>query len=132
MHKSNRKLTNAVYSKDTPPQIEDDEESPHSLWAKMEAKAAPIKCELKVEGKNLTMEIDTGAEVSIIAEDTFKALLPGLTLSHSGVVLRTYTHESIPVRGEAQVTVQHGVTTQQLRLIVVAGGGKSLLRRDWL
>ena len=78
---------------------------------------------VKIEGRNLTMEIDTGVEVSIIAEDTFKALLSCLTLSPSSVVLRTYTHESIPVRGEAQVTVQ---------LVVVAGGGQSLLGRDWL
>ena len=106
MHKTNRKLTNAVYSKDTPPQIEDDEESPIFTVGKNSSKAAPMKCQLKVEGRNLTMEIDTGAEVSIIAEDTFKALLPGLTLSPSSVVLRTYTHESIPARGEAQVTVQ--------------------------
>ena len=122
MHESNRKLTNTLYSKDSPPQIEDDEESPIFMVGRNSSKAAPMKCELKVESRNLTMEIDTGAEVSIIAEDTFKALLRDLTLSPSSVVLRTYTHESIAVRGEAQVTVQHGVTTQQLRLVVVAGG----------
>ena len=33
---------------------------------------------------------------------------------------------------EAQVTVQHGVSTQQLRLVVVTGRGQSLLGRDWL
>ena len=103
MHKSNRKPTNTVYSKASPPQIEDGEESPIFTVGRNSSKAAPIKCELKVEGRNLTMEIATGAEVSIIAEDTFKALLPGLTLSTSSVVLRTYTHESIPVMGEAQV-----------------------------
>ena len=57
------------------------------------------------------MEINTGAAVSIIVEDTFKALLPCLTLFLSSVVLRSYTYESIPVMGEAQVTVQHVVTT---------------------
>ena len=33
MHRSKRKLTNTVYSKDFTPQIEDDEESPNLQWA---------------------------------------------------------------------------------------------------
>ena len=93
-------------------------------------KSAPMKCELTVDGKQLTMEIDTGAEVSIVAEETYKHCFPELTLSPSRVVLRTYTNQEIPVVGEAKVRVQHGDNAQQLRLVVVTGSGPSLLGRD--
>ena len=61
--------------------------------------------------------------MSIIAEDSHEVLLHGLALPPSSVVLRSNTHESIPVLGEGQVTVQHGATTQWLRIVIVAGGG---------
>ena len=34
------------------------------------SKSTPMQCELKMQEKLLTMEIDTGAEVSLIAENT--------------------------------------------------------------
>ena len=55
------------------------------------SKSTQMQCELKVQGKLLTMEIDTGAEVSLIAENTKNDVLPEPTLSPSHVVLKTYT-----------------------------------------
>ena len=38
----------------------------------------------------------------------------------------------MPVIGEAVVRVQHGTTTQQLLLVVIAGAGPPRLERVWL
>jgi len=43
------------------------------------------------------MELDTGAEVSVIPEATYLLLFPDKQLMKSGVVLKTYTGESITV-----------------------------------
>ena len=33
----------------------------------------PIKCEVLIKGKSITMEVDTGAEISLISEDTHES-----------------------------------------------------------
>ena len=43
------------------------------------------------------MEADTGAEVSVISEQTLKLLLPHLSLCKTRVVLKTHTDETMPV-----------------------------------
>ena len=48
------------------------------------------------------------------------------------VTLRGYGGEQIPVVGSLNVTVQHGLQTEEFPLTVVAGDGPSLLGRDWL
>ena len=79
------------------------------------------------------MEIDTGAEVSIISEGTCQAIFPELQpVKSRNVLLKTYTNEVMAVVGELQVKVQYGEQTENLTLIVVSGRGSSLLDRDWL
>lgn len=95
-------------------------------------KSSPIKCEVEIEGTPLVMEVDTGADVSIISDHTRRSLFPTFKLSTTNMVLKTYTEETMPVLGELNVTVQYGTQTKQLRLVVVAGDGPSLLGRDWL
>ena len=69
----------------------------------------------------MNMETDAGAKVPNIAEDTLIALFPLSILSPSNIVLKIYIHEYIPLMGEAQFSVGHEVTSQRLRLVVVAG-----------
>lgn len=79
------------------------------------------------------MELDTGAAVSIISEDTKKSLFPDVPLQHSRITLRTYTGERIEVAGEIQVNVQYGQqAVERLPLVVVKGGGPPLFGRNWL
>ena len=53
-------------------------------------------------------------------------------LNPAKVILRSYSGESIKVLGEMEVTVQYQDQKKKLNLLVVTGGGKSLLGRDWL
>ena len=93
----------------------------------------PITTDLKINGKAVTMEVDTGAAVSLISHKHLKHLWPELSLSKTDVVLRTYTGELIPVVGEVLVNVQHGEREQKdMPLIVIREDGPCLLGRNWL
>ena len=76
-----------------------------------------MKVQLQINGTPLSMEIDTGAAVSIISEPTQRNLFPIATLQPARIKLRTYTGEPMPVLGE---------------MIVVEGNGPSLFGRNWL
>ena len=43
----------------------------------------PIKVKLEIQGKPVEMEVDTGAAVSIISEETYKRLFPNVNLKRS-------------------------------------------------
>ena len=92
----------------------------------------PITVDVLVNGKQLTMDLDTGASVSIISEAKGKELFPGTAIKKSRVTLKTYTDESIRVLGELPVTVRYQGQEEQLVLFVVEGMGPSLLGRNWL
>ncbi|KAJ8015940.1 hypothetical protein DPEC_G00001920 [Dallia pectoralis] len=85
-----------------------------------------------LEGQPVRMEIDTGAAVSIVSESIYKKTLKHLTLKPGHIVLKTYTGESVAVRGITTVTVQLNGQTEKLPLYVVKGNYPSLLGRSWL
>ena len=66
------------------------------------------------------MELDTGAEVSVIPEATYKSLFPDKQLSKASVILKTYTGEQIPIVGEIAVRIQYNTQSIETRLIVVS------------
>ena len=92
----------------------------------------PILVEVQVDGQELTMEIDTGAAVSIISEQELKKVLPDAEIKETNVKLRTYTSERIPLLGVTQVTVKYGEQSRKLTLYVTKGDGPCLLGREWL
>ncbi len=92
----------------------------------------PIEVTVQIEEKNLMLEIDTGAAVSIISETTRHSCFPKLTLKKSDIILKTYTDQPLNVMGELQVNVSYGDQRAQLPLIVVAGNGPNLMGRNWL
>ena len=47
----------------------------------------------------ITMEVDTGASMSIMAENTFNKLWPRRGLDSTNVKLQNYSKEPIPVVG---------------------------------
>ena len=95
-------------------------------------KAAPITVEVHIDGVLVEMEVDTGAEVSVVSEKTWQKYFPEQKLRPSRVVLKTYTDGIIPVVGEVSVNVRYGNQSAELPLIVVSGVGHNLMGRDWL
>ncbi|KAK3089020.1 hypothetical protein FSP39_000173 [Pinctada imbricata] len=91
----------------------------------------PYKVVLEINKTPVTMEIDTGASVSIISEETFRDL-GKLKLSESKAKLKTYTGEDMAILGTVAVHVDYESFSGNLHVIVVKGRGPNLLGRDWL
>ena len=91
-----------------------------------------IQLDLRVRGKPLQMELDTGASVSLISKATWKNRLKSPRLSPSEIRLKTYSGEALKVLGQCMVEVRYGEQTCQAPLVVVAGHGPSLFGRNWL
>lgn len=93
-----------------------------------------MKVPVTLNGAETTMELDTGATLSIISEKTYNALWSELKpqLKPTPTRLRTYTGERIVVKGSINVDALYQSQQANLDLLVVAGDGPSLLGRDWL
>ena len=92
----------------------------------------PYVAVLKVNGKPLKMEVDTGAAVTLISQATWKSMFPSTVLQKSTLNLHTYTAEPISVLGQLNVKVKHMNYEGTQVLYVVRGRGPSLLGRNWL
>ena len=110
--------------------VEDDNE-----YTMFHVHSGSYRADVKVNGNSLSMEIDTGASVSIVSKQTLETVHEGTTslvLKESAVKLQTYTGEVIGVCGSTMAPVEHNGQTVTLPLIVTVGNGPSLLGRDWL
>ena len=95
----------------------------------------PLKDTVTVDNEELVMEVDTGASVSIISEETYDHLWPNgkkPSLLESDITLCTYSGEQLAIKGTLKVDVQYKDQNAQLQLIVATGKGPSLFGRDWL
>ena len=91
-----------------------------------------IMIPVEVQGQSLLMEIDTGASISIISQETYQKHFSNIPLVHSSATLHTYTGGTIPVCGQFSADVHYQTKQAILPLTVVSGCGPSLLGRDWL
>ena len=78
------------------------------------------------------MEVDTGAEASVMSEAKFRQFFPEAKLHPSHIQLKSYTGNNIPVCGETMVQVTYGAQSALLPLVVVTGDRLSLMGRNWL
>ena len=95
----------------------------------------PLKVTVCVDNVELNMEVDTGASVSIISEETYSRLWSEgqqPSLQESAITLRTYSGEQLSIKGTLAVDVQYKDQKASLQLVVATGRGPSLLGRDWL
>ena len=115
-------------------ETQDSGEETYQLFTMKENANSPAFCaNLRINGKDLVMEIDTGSSVSIISEGTFdKRFADNILLTPSTSKLRTYTGEVMPVVGMAEVDVEYKGQKECMSLLVVPGNGASLLGRSWL
>ena len=85
-----------------------------------------------INGKGLSMELDTGAEVSIISEKPREEVFPGEKLRPTDLKLKTCTNEPMKVTGTLNIKFQYDDQFQKLVLVVTGGNGPSLLSRNSL
>ena len=92
----------------------------------------PYVVKLAVEGRELQFEIDTGASLSVVSEETYKELWTTTPLQATTVNLKTYTGTPLKVLGVMHATVCYDQQSAKLPLLVVEGTGASLMGRNWL
>ena len=68
--------------------------------------SSTIQVSMCLYGIPIEMEVDTGADVSIISEATRQKEFPLLKLHPSDVILKTYTSEPVKIIGNLHVKVQ--------------------------
>ena len=91
-------------------------------------KSKAIMAMVRLEGKVLEMEVDTGAAIILVSERTFMKLWGNKRLLQpSTIQLKTFTGERIRVLGAMEVVVEHNSQKKKLELFVVQGHGPSLL-----
>lgn len=94
----------------------------------------PIMVSVNIHGKQVQMEVDTGAGRSIVSEQVYQECWGPevLPLQAADLTLHTYTGDTIQVLGKAMVDVKYNDQNEQLILYVVAGEGPNLFGRNWL
>uniref|UniRef100_A0A1X7SVD4 CCHC-type domain-containing protein n=1 Tax=Amphimedon queenslandica TaxID=400682 RepID=A0A1X7SVD4_AMPQE len=79
----------------------------------------PIQVNVTINGKELVMELDTGASVSIISEKTFDDVLrETITLQPSKVSLTSYSGHELKVIGQAEVMITYQSLVVTVPLVV--------------
>ena len=108
----------------------------YSLFTLGSRNNKPWMVDLLVNGKQVSMQIDTGASVSVINFETYTSLWssppPPLVINEPRPKLRTYTGEEIQVLGSFSPTISYKGQQKVLPLLVVKGDGPALLGRDGL
>ena len=123
-----------THTVDQDPEGEESEtEDTHCLF-NIRTKQKPITVNIVADGKNLGMDLDTGAAVSVMSEQTYHSLWPkgGPSLQPTTINLRTYTGEPIRVKGSISLMVEHNHQKLTLPKVVVEGSGPILFGQDWL
>ena len=60
----------------------------------------PITVVLDVNSRKVSMEVDTGAAVSVISKETRARLIPNIKVNDTSVILTTYIGEQMAVTGK--------------------------------
>ena len=107
-------------------------ESEYPLFTVKTSNVAPIMISVEINGKEIHMELDTGAAVLLVSEDTFNQHWPELDLQDSNARLKTYSGECLEILGSVDVRVKYGEQQVTLPVVVVKGKGPSLFGRNWL
>ena len=112
---------------------QDEKYEEYTLYQVSNGSSKPLMVLVQINGEGLEMELDTGASVLLVSEETFGKLNhSGISLLNARVKLFTYTGEEIRVKGLVVVSVEHNSHKVNLPLIVTRGSGPSLLGQNWL
>ena len=77
---------------------QDSIQNEYPLYCLSEAeRSKPINVEVVVDGKPLTMELDTGAAVSLVSESTYQEYWPDRQLQECKTRLSTYSGEPLGI-----------------------------------
>ena len=91
-----------------------------------------IEVPVELNGIHLLMELDTGAGVSIISQETYNRHFKETPLEFCDTRLHTCTGHPVQVSGQFLVQLKYQNQNVAVPLLVVKGSGPSLFGRNWL
>ncbi len=98
--RENPQQTHLLTRKGHSPANREGEREAYTLFVINTQRVNPIEVELTVNGADMTMELDMGAAISIIGEQTYRSTWPSATpLEPSTVKLGTYSGDELVVLG---------------------------------
>jgi hypothetical protein len=101
--------------------------------AEAKEKRTALRVAVEIQGRQCTMDLDTGATESIIPAYAYKALgLNQADIKPSNNKFRSYTGDPIPLKGVAQVQVEFAKQKHKLPLYVVDQPGIPLFGMSWI
>ena len=112
-------------------QSSSQETDTYSLFT-LQGRVKPIMVSVQVNQSTIEMEVDTGAALSLVNEDTFSKISTDCHLKPTKITLKTYIGEILRLLGATEVDVQYQSHQAKLPLLVVQGTGPDLLGRNWL
>lgn len=130
----NKRQTARAQYVDTEDQSVDGEDDPFGVFTVYMASSGDggIKVNVKVGDEDISMQLDTGAAVSIASEVLHQKKFPHLPIEKSNIRLKAYSGETIPLLGYVQAPVQYGDQKATMPLIIVKGNRPALFGRNWL
>nr|XP_029711580.1 uncharacterized protein LOC115256768 [Aedes albopictus] len=103
---------------------------------KLDAVAEPLGSkfwlDVKVDGKEVRFEVDTGAPVSIINVDDHRRFFGGKKLRPPNMELVSFCNTNIGIEGMLDVAVEYGAERVSLPLYVTSMRKHPLLGRQWM
>lgn len=93
-----------------------------------------LTTQVEINGRDVRMEIDTGACGTVMDIETFHRFFPGLKLRTSERNFSVLTGESVMIVGCVSVCVRHNLRSHQLVLTVIKASASAwpLMGQDWL
>ena len=108
------------------PSLSDSENLEYTLFTHNSSTSKPIQVEVLIDKRQLLMEIDTGAVVLLVSEETYHHMWPQKPLQQATTVLRTYSGEQSSVCGCTNVEVLYGHQQLTLPLLIIKRNRSSL------
>lgn len=121
-----------VTGEDSEGETSESEEEEEALYRVSLSQYKPVSLPICVNGRQLVMEIDTGAAGSFISKKTYELYFKNEMLKKPSSVFRFYDRTKMKTYGVITVPVTYRSITKNLDLYVVEHGETSLLGREWL
>ena len=87
---------------------------------------------VKIEGRQIRFEIDSGAAVTIVSRYFLEKWLKNVPIKNTDLRLTTYCKTSVKVIGYVEVKVEYNDVTRLLHMYVTDTDREPLLGREWI
>ncbi|XP_063362806.1 uncharacterized protein K02A2.6-like [Cydia amplana] len=127
-----RKMCTSVNYVNVSADCQGDNDDDGKLYYIRSFRGEPMVETVKINGRKLKFEIDTGSAVTVVSYITYKMHFKDVPLLPTKKRLVTYSGQHLQCKGSARSTVEYAGSTRALNVYVVNDDGPPLLGRDFI